>query len=398
MTVNLTPAEYAATKAKIDKINARAAKRGFTGRFEITGKRVEVTSTNDVVPGFEVTCVMYKTTITGAAPRYNGWTFLARVDAIGDTFTLATAGGVEHIDREFIRPRHCDHCKSNRARKTTYLVVNHDGEIMNVGSTCIKDFLGWDGNFVFISQKDVEEDLFGRGHGAGEQVWTVDSVLAAAHAATRAFGWKPSGFGWSTAQVVRLLIGAVRPTEAEREALVEIQPFVQEARERAAIIKAWVLSDDFAGSSTYVDNLKAAASVAEVGPRQIGLLASAPNAYARHLETAAERAAREAAWDAEKAARTRSVFLGQPGDRIEFKGTISAIRYLPNNFGTTVLYTIATAEGNLVKWFASREALGDAEGVEVHLVGTVKDHDEYQGQKSTIVTRCKPVKPKGDEK
>lgn len=32
----LTPAEFAATKNKLEKINARAIKRGFTGRIDIT--------------------------------------------------------------------------------------------------------------------------------------------------------------------------------------------------------------------------------------------------------------------------------------------------------------------------------------------------------------------------
>jgi hypothetical protein len=395
-TVRLTPAEFAATWAKIDKMNARFAKRGFTGRFELTGERVEETKTNAL--GFTITEVVYKSRITGETPKYNGWSFLARVDVVADSFTIAAAPGVDRVDRDLVRPGHCDHCSHNRARKNTYLVVNEDGEVKNVGSTCIKDFLGWQGNFAFISEAEVKEDCFGAGYGGGEHTWTVDSVLAAAYAAIKAYGFTSTkGDGRSTASVVRLIIGAVRPTKKDEAELHLLRDYADEATAKAVTVREWILSDEFKGDSGYVDNLKAVTGAGEAGWAQLGLLASAPQAYIRHLETAAEREAREAQWAAEKLAKTEaaasSAFLGEVKDKIEFRGTVTAIRYIESNYGTTTLYTILTAEKNLVKWFASSEVLGDTEGAEVHLVGTIKELDTYNGTKSTVVTRCSKVNP-----
>lgn len=353
-TVRLTPAEFAATRVKIDKMNARFAKRGFTGRFELTGERVEETRTTTL--GFTVTEVVYKSRITGEAPKYNGWSFLARVDTIAGTeeFTTAAAPGVDHIDRDLVRPGHCDHCSHNRYRKNTYLVVNADGEVKNVGSTCIKDFLGWQGNFAFIAEDDVERDCFGAGYGGGEITWTVDTVLAAAYAAIRAYGFTSTqSEGRSTASVVRLVIGATRPTKREEEELHRLRDYADEAAAKAATVRDWILSEDFNGNSGYVDNLKATVRAGEAGWAQLGLLASAPQAYIRHLETAGEREAREAQWAAEKLAKSQaaaaSTYLGNKGDKVEVKGTITAIRYIEGTYGTTVLYTILTAEKNLVK-------------------------------------------------
>lgn len=42
--MRLTPYEFEASQAKIAKINARARKRGFTGRYELTGKLIRVTN------------------------------------------------------------------------------------------------------------------------------------------------------------------------------------------------------------------------------------------------------------------------------------------------------------------------------------------------------------------
>ena len=400
----LSVGEYHATVEKVAKINARAAKRGFTGRLEVVGTRREETSTNQYT-GIETTRVVVDTRIAGEAPQYNGWKFLARVDTIWvkdgkSTFTIATAPGVEHVDRSAVRPGHCDHCDTTRERKNTYLVQNVEtGEVKNVGSTCIKDFLGWSATVVFYSESDLGEEIDGLGFGGGygEQYYSVETILATAHAAIRAFGWVPSSSPeWGsqpTAGRVRFALNPpTRLTDQDRAELETLRTYANEANERAAVVRAFVLSDEFAGTSTYVDNLKVAASLESVSSKQVGILASAPQAYIRHLETAVEREAREALWAAEKAAKAGSDFLAPIGTKkVRVEGTISSIRYIPGDFGTTVLYTILTVDGNVVKWFASREALGEEEGREVVIEGTVKDHDEYNGIKSTILTRCKEV-------
>ena len=156
-------------------------------------------------------------------------------------------------------------------------------------------------------------------------------------------------------------------------------------------IKAFILSDEFSGTSTYVDNLKVAAAAEYVEARQIGLLASAPRAYTRHLETAAERQAKQARWEAEKAAKKVSDYLGSEGDKLKVEVTVNSVRHIAGDYGTTHLFTMTTAEGNIVKWFASNEVL--EEGQTVTLQGTVKKHDDYNGTKSTVLTRCKEINP-----
>jgi len=398
----LSVGEYAATVEKIAKINARAEKRGFTGRLEVIGTRREVTTTDEYT-GLKKTRVVVDTRIAGEAPQYNGWTFLARVDtlqtATGHTFTLAVAPGVDHVDRSLVRPGFCDHCGTARYRKNTYLVRNVEtGETQNVGSTCIKDFLGWSATVVYFSTGDLGEEIDALVGGGGyrEDHYSVDTVLAYAHAAIRAFGWvSASSFSDapSTAGRVRFALTPPRVlNDQDRRDLALLGTYAAEATERAATVQAWILSDDFKGTSTYVENLKVVAGVEYVTDKQIGLLASAPQAYIRHLETAAEREAKEAQWAAEKAAKQISDYLAPVGTKkVRVEGTVSAIRYIEGNYGTTTLYTILTKDGNLVKWFSSNGALGENEGREVIIEGTVKAHDDYQGVKATVLTRCKEV-------
>jgi hypothetical protein len=261
--------------------------------------------------------------------------------------------------------------------------------VANVGSTCIKDFLGWDANVVFYSEKDITDE-FDMGSAHYAPIFTVETVLAYAHAATRAFGWVPASsyHGKPTADWVRLALGMYRPTKDEEARLREMSQYVAEATERAAVVRDFVLSDAFAGTSTYVDNLKASCAEQVITSKQIGLVASAPQAYIRHLETAAEREAREASY--RKVSET-SDFVGAVKDKVTVEGTIKAIRYISGQYGTTTLYSILSTEGNLFKWFSTNGALGDAEGVTVKIQGTVKGHEEYNGTKATMLTRCKAI-------
>src|SRR5882757_8161077 len=97
--MQLTDGEYAATVEKITKLNARAAKRGWTGRIRVTGERVEVRKHNSLT-GMDVVTYRNEVTISGEPPCYEGWTFLAKVDFDPEAgVIISTAPGVDSVDR-----------------------------------------------------------------------------------------------------------------------------------------------------------------------------------------------------------------------------------------------------------------------------------------------------------
>lgn len=394
--LRVSAAELAATREKFAKIAARATKRGFTGglELEVTGP-FEETHVGEFT-GIETTEVFYRVKVTGSAPSYGGWTFLGRVEATDSGKPIIfLAPGVDEADFTGVRPGECDHCGHNRRRKTTVLVANTEtGERKNVGTTCLKDFLGWSANPVLIWADDVNDqmDSWGREHWSPS--WTPETVVAVAWAATKAFGYVRSGFDGSTVGIVRSALHPI--TKADREIAAKLRPLADEATERAGIVLDFIRSDEFSGPSTYVSNLKSLVDEQYVTGQYLGFLASAPQAYLRHLETADERAAKQAQWDAEKAAKASSQWFGTAKDKVTLDVTIVSIRWVENNYtgGSKPKYTLRTAEGNLVTWWASSAALGeDNEGTQMKVVATVKDHEEWQGQKSTIVTHVKMINP-----
>jgi hypothetical protein len=401
--VFVSPAEFAMTSAKVAKINARAERKGFTGRLVLTSEPAERTYNHN---GFSITEHGFRVLLGGEAPSYNGARLLAALDIEEGGFIVRTAPGVESIDRSTLRPGYCDHCKTNRPRNRTFVVEAADGTQVQVGSTCIKDYLGWDTTISFISTEEAERELDFGGFGGGERTYDVDSVLAVAWAATSTLGFVPSQSydGLPTRKIVAMVLGT--PTAHEQKVheaeILAVAAKAQGSAERAAEVKAFILSDEFSGSGEYVQNLKVLCSGSTVKDSNLGFLASAPQAHLRYLGQQAERKA--------EAEVTVNEHVGQVKDKVEVNVTIVGIRYIDGAYGMTTLYTFRADTGHTYKWFSSAGITNlrptgrfGYDGTEIYdyveaevgetlrIKGTIKDHDEYQGRKATVLTRCKEV-------
>lgn len=372
-TIRLGGAELAATRERLARINERAERRGFTGRFEVTATPHEVT--RHLADGVSVTETFYDTSITGQPPCYEGWTFLAAVDSTGDAVVLRRAPGAfeEDIDRDLLDGTRCDHCGAARRRSTTYVVRNEDGRTFQVGSTCVKDFTGWQGRPVFISDQDVADELFaGFGGGGFGDVPTRD-VLGVSISAVKAFGFHRSGSETPTRWVVdEVIFGTSRRAEQLRRQLVPVSP--EEVEEVVSTLLA------APGDSDYMENLHAVLSSERLNPKHLGILVSAYAAYQRMSGREAARDTRPARPDA---------WIGAVGQRLPVKGrVVKALTmdgYMPGT--SSRLVVIDTDQGTVKSFTTAAWAWDVDDGDDVDLVGTVKSHGQYEGRKETVMTR-----------
>lgn len=377
---NLSPASFAATREKIDKLNARAVKKGFTGRLELIYEKTAVE--RDTAIG-KVTEIVYKTRIAGQPPSYNGWTLIASVDFIATGAIVNTAPGVTKVDRSLIEPGKCDHCKHNRQRVKAYLVLNEQGEQLQVGSTCLKDFIGWSTFPSYVSSSQAADDVDGfLSGGYWPRTWSTEAVLMAAWATIKLDGYVRAG-DWEATPTKRVVESILDPAPKEARQIRErYGAMTEESRDVAQKTRAFILSDDFAGDSEYVLNMKTALSSDSVEPRHFGLVVSAPQAWARHQEQTLIR-------EREKSEHVNE-FIGNVKERITVKIKVKSVRYLQSAYGSTTLYTMVSNTGHMFKWFASDDKLGDQPTTEFQAItGTVKKHEEFNGIKSTVLTRCK---------
>lgn len=373
--------ELEMTREKIEKINARCAKRGIPGGLNVEYREETKKEKNSV--GVEIEYVVYMTKITGISPKLPNWEFIATLDYDHNAgLIVRTYPGVNSIDRSELREGFCDHCQTERYRKNTYVMRNTEtGEQIQVGSSCIKDFTGWEALPYSAEKmsKDVEEMSGGFGGGARD-VSTL-TVLSVAWACVTEFGYVRSREIGATVDMVRNVIDPPRKISPEfRAELERLSAHADSMTDRAKELREFILSDDFAGTSEYVLNLKSIVGADKVSSRNYGLLVSAPQAWARHLEKTFIQ-------KVEKAEST-SVHVGEIGERWALALTVESERHIETAYGSSTLYKLSDASGNVYSWFASAPKLDGMIGERVSLTAGIKAHKDWKGNAETALTRC----------
>lgn len=393
---------------RLDELVNRTQKKGLAGilRYQVRADQMFTVGMRDPYNlEHQLKVAYYPVYLSASVPKYEGWTFVATLQRLygaeAGTILRAVPGTTADLSKwkkEFI-PAWCDHCQTIRERKDTYIVQHEDGTIKEVGSSCIRDFLGHVnpntlaqhlGHLFTVHATMSEHEEFGAGGASSNPTYDVEHFLAYAAQAVLDHGWVSRQKSRaedidSTADVardgfdyhVRHIRPSVRswwftPPPTPSEQAVDIARRVMELGQEP------LREDD----NDWLYNVTTLLRVGVMELRNAGLVASAVLLYFRQVWDA-ERRDREAARFAADAAST---WIGEVGKRQEFgKVTLTNIFPTESDFGPVFIHTFKDEAGNVLKWFTG--TLHD-EG-EYQLKGTVKRHTEYKGVKETHLNRCK---------
>ncbi len=353
--------------------------------------------------------VYKRITIDGGLVRLPGWDFLATVEKLrakdGSVETLLhlKPGADDSLDLSEFRGRDvCDHCNTRRYRKETYLVRKEEtGEVVQVGSRCIRDYLGTHGENIarvcgyirsLVVSLEDEEGLGGWGSYVPPE-FDVEVYLSYVARTVRddggAFLTRKAAPDNATADraseemmpsdhTLKLISKGKRgpllnPEDEDRETAKEIN----------ALVLSWTGKD---AEGNYRTNLQTVFRAGLMTPRHTGLVASAFLALQRAREVEAKRKARK------ELAKT-SAHVGTVGERLEVTLKVTAVRWFSNAYGDTALVSMIDASGNVFKtWNSGRfgseaSKLMEKDDTTVTVRGTVKKHDVFQDVKETLLAR-----------
>lgn len=324
-------------------------------------------------------------TVQGEAPRYAGWVFAAAL-----THVVTDDGAVQSIlralsdlpERFRAAAADCDHCGTRRRRSATFVLRSDAGQWMQVGSTCIRDFIGHDSPDHLAAQAELICDAIDAADeceslGGGSPRYSTLHFLSFVAAAMRERGWvsrQESLASYESKQATADVAYTSMVAPNEKYAVAPNDD--DRVRAEASLEWARALHETGETLSDYLYNLNTVARCTVLPDRASGLAASMVSAYERVLATERERL---------HAAKT-SRHVGTVGERSVMTLRVLSIRELDGQYGVTYLHDMVDADGNRVKWFGSSR-LGDP-GVEVTVKATVKAHEEYRGVAQTIVSRC----------
>ncbi|CUM41384.1 hypothetical protein OHU17_23855 [Streptomyces goshikiensis] len=331
-------------------------------------------------------------TISGDIPRHHGWTVLARLDhdEEGETITSLFPGLPEQ-DAEAVRGYHaianvCHGCNIARHRTATYLARHENGEMRQLGTTCVEPYTGLpikglEALWRFGTLKDSDWDGEEGGIPADLRVPVAEVLRVTAAIVNTEGRFYSRSEQWKNTQPTADGVEAYffdRKAPMEWRAAIDADP---DAPTTAAAVRAWAVQG-YGSLSDYRHKVGQLAKGETVDPRHLPTLVSAIAGWYRDQEKeATERAAQN------------SKPQGTVGERITTPATVTTVIELEGRtYGYQTqrrrLVKFQDPQGNVFVWFSSAADVPD-QGDEVELTGTVKDHSIYGETVQTVLTRCR---------
>lgn len=362
--------------ARLEKLARKAAKNGnpdITYSFGPTVTReVDTEYGKRMIDFVEII-------VSGEAPRIAGWDFLARVELLGEENLIHRVPGVskELEDRFRAHDGFCDHCNSARRRNDVFVLANDEKQIA-VGRQCLREFLGIDDPKSIVARAQFFEDLKDLSDedsldslGSWNYV-DLREVLVLAAANIRLKGYvskaKQDQTGEpTTGQVVSWGLSGV-PAYIVKEV-------TKEDRDWAEKTVNFFRRDNSFGNE-YMDNIRVLMKQDIIKKDHIALISSAVITAQREL--------------AQKAEVKESNFVGEVKGRLkDVSLLLEKIIYLGSgSFGPSYLHLLKDSDGNAFSWITGNK-VQKAEGTNIKVDATVKEHKIYKGTKQTVLTRTK---------
>jgi hypothetical protein len=293
----------------------------------------------------------------------------------GRPTAVELAPGAERIDVEAWSRSEgwCEHCRTRRARRTTYLLRRRNGSLAQIGSTCLAEFIG-DGNPMRgLRPSSRLRSPHQRRHQLGEQRRAseyIDTRVYLAHVAQAVFD---GGFV-STAAARR-----GRPaTWSQALATLDVaRSPSSRARRRAHETVEWAFDELRARPEldAFERRLVEVLGQERLTLRELPTAAAGIYAYHQHLRRQIE--AREKAGE----------YLGEPGEVITASLIVRRVERVATPGGPVQRHFLRDELGRIAVWDGQNQTPAcTANNLEI----VVAEHARIDGRPVTVLARCLP--------
>lgn len=328
----------------------------------------------------------------------SGWEFMAKLEHTEEGNILHVLEGKEIPFKYRDCEAWCDHCKTRRYRKDTFILrsTTNTDEWQQVGRNCLADFLGRDAErYADAAELYYTTDAVGSasemydgegGGGGGTHYVMLDRYLGYVAEVISHVGWKSksSAFKWGGQATAEIALHEMFKRKFDPRSDLFREPTEKSFEVgKTAIEWADALTDEDVSHSDYLWNIRVIARRGVVDRQQFGFAASIVSSYQRHI--------------GELEMRTRinveSHWVGEVGERRIFNLLVEKVIEVGGGdyaqFPAAQLHIMSDDDGNKFIWFAHGTTLDT--GKKVMLKGSIKAHKEREGVKQTLLTRCEEV-------
>lgn len=377
-------------RKKISRIQKKCEKLGCEFHYAETGEEFRKVETPDG-HRFTARFVLVEALGTAAIP---GWEFAASIDHTEAGNIVRGFQEIEIPESYYHCKPFCEHCRTSRDRKNTYLVRNTEsGAFFQLGKSCLLEYTkGLSAEQAALCAEFAELlDSYSRdysGFAPEHEYFKTEEYLRYAAECVAKFGYCKRNGGQSGTEPTAMkahdfmLVDAGKISGRLADSLrseMDAIGFNVKSPETAEQVKdalAWAeAQEDVPG---YIHNLKTACGLEYLNYKNAGIVASLIPAYLRAVESEKKRKLAE-----EK--RGISGWAGEVGERITVEvENFSCIAGYETQFGYSRIWKIVDAAGNVYIWKTTKFIEQVSK-----ITGTVKEHNEFRGEKQTELTRCK---------
>ena len=399
---NVPLQNMAILQGRIAGLNRRAVRLGCS---EITLTVVGTFSTTrrDDFLGINYTTTFNKVTVVGEAPRLEGWTLIAEL-----VFSFSESAETEMVVREVpgqtcpIKYRssdyHCDHCRTSRRRNSVFVVRHDDGRYLQVGRSCLADFLSCQSVRQIVGaaeylmdirdllQEASDEDWSeGEHFGRGLTLVNTERFVAVTAVIMRKLGWvsrTKASETFATATADHAWQCCASNSTSAREFMRQFDINVEQRDiDLAKAALAWAREISPQEPNSYMYNLGVVCRSEVTDYRNAGTTASVVATYQRQLDREISRQA-----------QANSTHVGQLRQRQTFENlNIVSTKFVNGTWGATTMVKFVDPNGNILVWWASGEPDWAQAGATSTIKATVKKYEEYNGISQTVITRVSKV-------
>lgn len=325
-----------------------------------------------------------------ASYKIGSYTFVASLEWIDDVEEnlIKKASSDIFVPDIYKKRRECDHCKTNRKRKSSIILRSIETEeYIQVGKSCVKDYIGYDlGNYAaYLSFfNDLEQYMLACEKDNIAKIkpqYQVTQILEQTFADVNKYGYISKAKSIendcdSTAYKICAIMFGVR--DLNNNVVMYPKHIIDDLDKELITNQISDLRKFYENYSDnindYIGNIKTLLKTDWVDGNNISVVVSA---VGTKLRIEAE----------EKALETRnlSTHIGKVGEKIRFKAKAQCIYSADSTYGYYYIYRMIV-DGNELIWKTTKNI--DTE-LELDFQASIKAHIEYKGIKQTEITRAK---------
>jgi hypothetical protein len=264
----------------------------------------------------------------------------------------------------------CEHCGTNHRRvRCAVLVDNKTNAHKMIGMTCLKDFIGYDVEQFYNYFKEIEQILLENTDAEiderefGKYKTCIDTREFLAYCI---YIIRRNGYAKTVKEDA--LYNMKHDTKIDEIAYTEADKVIK-------FFANYETDDIFENDvRLFVTNKKPVTGAN-------GFVAYAYVLYNKIIEKARIKAEDEAR-------KEIATFVGNIGDKVEITGTLKRAGHYETQFGTVTIFKVIDKNNNVYVWKTATYVNINTDEI-VTIKGTIKEQNEYKGEKQNVLTRCK---------